>query len=71
MELEEAIKELKSLSPSEKAIETVLKELEHKNNTIKMLKDKMIADRMEQFDDYNIYLINSFLNIIGDEENDS
>lgn len=28
------------------------------------LKDKMIGDRMEQFDDYVIYLIESYLNIL-------
>ena len=32
--------------------------------TLERLKYKMIADRMEQFDDYVIYLINSYLNII-------
>ena len=30
------------------------------------LKDKMIGDRMEQFDDYVIYLIESYLEIMGE-----
>ena len=32
--------------------------------TLRKLKDKMVADIMEQFDDYMIYLINSYLNIM-------
>ena len=31
------------------------------------LKDKMIGDRMEQFDDYVIYLIESYLEIMGEQ----
>lgn len=30
------------------------------------LKDKMMADKMEQFDDYVIYLIESYLEIMGE-----
>lgn len=30
------------------------------------LKDKMIGDKMEQFDDYVIYLIESYLEIMGE-----
>mgnify|MGYP003532898444 CR=1 FL=1 len=32
----------------------------------KKLKDKMIGDKMEQFDDYVIYLIESYLEIMGE-----
>ncbi len=45
-----------------------MEELERQNSIIKKLKDKMIGDRMEQFDDYNVYLINSYLDIIEGEE---
>lgn len=33
--------------------------------TLNKLKDKMIADKMEQFDDYVIYLLENYLDILG------
>lgn len=30
------------------------------------LKDELIKDRMEQFDDYVIYLLNKYLEMLGD-----
>ena len=47
----------------EKAL--VDEQLKHRDK-IKQLKDKMIGDRMEQFDDYVIYLIESYLEIMGE-----
>ena len=54
-----------------KEIQTVLQLLEQKNKRIddyieerNKLKDKMIGDKMEQFDDYIIYLIESYLEIL-------
>lgn len=49
-----------------KAIDTALQLLEQKNNKINKLKNKMIGDKMEQFDDYVIYLIKSYLEIMGE-----
>ena len=46
MELEEAIKELKSLSPSENAIETVLQELEKLKKDNQWLKDYLSEQGM-------------------------
>lgn len=46
------------------AIEKALQLLEQKDNKINKVKDKMIADKMEQFDDYVIYLIESYLKIL-------
>lgn len=34
--------------------------------TLNKLKDKMIADKMEQFDDYIIYLLENYLDILGE-----
>ena len=39
MDIEESIKELESLSPSEMAIETILKELEKKDKIIDLMAD--------------------------------
>lgn len=47
-----------------KALQTVLQLLEQKDNKINKLKNKMIGDKMEQFDDYVIYLIESYLKIL-------
>lgn len=46
------------------AINTVLQLLEQKDNKINKVIDKMIGDKMEQFDDYVIYLIESYLEIL-------
>ena len=55
----------------EEPVETILQLLEQKDKRIddyieerNKLKDKMIADKMEQFDDYIIYLIESYLKIL-------
>ena len=50
MELEEAIKELESLSPSEMAIETILKELE--NSIPKEKVEKYLKEEKEKFEVY-------------------
>lgn len=81
MELEEAIKYLKDVKNKNlrilnfsdfiKATEKVLEELEKQKSMIKLLKDKMIEDGMEQFDDYNIYLISSYSNTLKEGKNDS
>lgn len=54
-----------------KALQTVLQLLEQKDKRIdnyieerNRLKNKMIGDKMEQFDDYIIYLIESYLEIL-------
>lgn len=54
-----------------KALQTVLQLLEQKDKIIdyyieerNRLKNKMIGDKMEQFDDYIIYLIESYLKIL-------
>lgn len=44
------------------ANDTINEYIEERNK----LKDKMIGDRMEQFDDYVIYLIESYLEIMGE-----
>lgn len=56
-----------------KALQTVLQLLEQKDKRIddyieerNRLKNKMIGDKMEQFDDYIIYLIESYLEILGE-----
>lgn len=41
MDIEEAIKELESLSPSERAIETILKELEKKDKIINKISEEV------------------------------
>lgn len=53
------------------ALQTVLQLLEQKDKRIddyieerNRLKNKMIGDKMEQFDDYIIYLIESYLEIL-------
>lgn len=51
----------KRIDELEKAL--VDEDLKHRDK-IKQLKDKMIADKMEQFDDYIIYLIESYLKIL-------
>ena len=43
MELEEAIKEMKSLSPSAEAIDTVLKELDKKDKVIDLMAEHIQA----------------------------
>lgn len=50
MELEEAIKELESLSPSESAVETILKELE--NSIPKEKVEKYLKEEKEKFEVY-------------------
>lgn len=47
-----------------KLVEKQQKLLEQKDNKINKVKDKMNADKMEQFDDYIIYLIESYLKIL-------
>ena len=47
-----------------KALETVLQLLEQKDNKINKVIDKLKGDKMEQFDDYIIYLIESYLEIL-------
>lgn len=44
--------------------QTMTEKYDELKTKIKQLKKKMIADKMEQFDDYTIYLIESYLNIL-------
>ena len=46
------------------ALKTVLQLLEQKDNKINKVIDKLKGDKMEQFDDYIIYLIESYLKIL-------
>ena len=50
--------------PKEIATKNIIQLLEQKDNKINKVIDKMIGDKMEQFDDYVIYLIESYLEIL-------
>lgn len=55
MNIEEAIKELESLSPSERAIETILKELEKKNDMIEFMANEICYLHESLIDEYGDY----------------
>lgn len=63
MDIKKAIKEMKSLSPSENAIETVLQKIEKQQEQINELKTnsiskKKIEDKIEELDDeFNNYQV--------------
>lgn len=46
----------------------VCKELDKKNRLLKNIRDELVGDRMEQFDDYVIYLQDKYLKILGESE---
>lgn len=66
--IEHILSEYKKLQEDFEQIGNECNRLEAKEfkleNKINKLKDKMIADKMEQFDDYIIYLIESYLKIL-------
>lgn len=66
--LEHILSDYKKIKEEFKQIDHECSRLEEKEvkleNKINTLKDKMVADKMEQFDDYVIYLIEKYLNIL-------
>lgn len=66
--LEHILSDYKKLQEDFEQIDNECNRLEAKEfkleNKINKLKDEMVSDKMEQFDDYVIYLIEKYLNIL-------
>lgn len=58
----------KELYKLRKEIEEKTKSINRKNRLLKNIRDELVGDRMEEFDDYVIYLQDKYLKILDESE---